>query len=148
MKTSHAVLAATGAAAVGLVMCERHHRQRLALHAAEIHQTWITELITNAELRAVWTPSGGGVTDEEHLHAIVVNRMISMLSVRYRVGLLTKRALRIQAERLMDAEVGRQYWKRYGSTREAEAPDRIDRQVLDVLADAYEDTLDMAVSVG
>ncbi|WP_371792280.1 DUF6082 family protein [Streptomyces sp. NBC_01471] len=146
MKTSHAVLAAAGVAAAGLVLSERQHRQRLALHAAEIHQVWLTGVVTNPELRAVWTPPGGGLSDEEHLRAIVVNRMISMLSVRYRVGLITKRALRIQAQRLMDNEVGRQYWNQYGSTREAEAADRIGRQVFEVLADAYDDALDMAVA--
>ncbi|MFE3139656.1 DUF6082 family protein [Streptomyces scopuliridis] len=137
MKTSHAVLIATAVGAAGLVLAERQNRQRLALHAEVMHQAWIAELARNLELQAVWTPPGGELPDGESTNHIHANRLISFLSVKFRAGLLNKQSLRAQAKWLMEREVARAYWKKFGGFREEEARDRTDRAFNAILADEY-----------
>ncbi|MET9861932.1 DUF6082 family protein [Streptomyces smyrnaeus] len=137
MKNSHAVLIAAVAVAATLVQSERHHRQRLDLHAEQMHQAWIAEVAGNPELRAIWTPPGGALPSEEYANLLHSNRLISFLSAKFRVGLLTKDSLRSQARWLMQREVARSYWRQFGSFREDEARDRTDRAFNAILSDEY-----------
>ncbi|MBT2607730.1 hypothetical protein J7I97_05335 [Streptomyces sp. ISL-87] len=116
------------------MLFERQSRRQNALQAAQMHQAWIAELAGNPELQAVWTPPGGELPDGEHANHLHANRLISFLAVKFRVGLLDKGSLRTQATWLMDRDVARAYWKRFGGFREEEARDRTDRAFNAILA--------------
>ncbi|MFP3991022.1 DUF6082 family protein [Streptomyces sp. E11-3] len=137
MKTSHAVLAAAAVGAAGLALSERHNRQRLVLHAAQMHQAWIAEVASNPELRAVWTPPGGDLPAEEYTQLLHCNRLISFLAAKYRVGLLDRHALRAQARWLMERDVARKYWAKFGDYRWEEAMGRTDHIFNAIMADEY-----------
>ncbi|MFE2181372.1 MULTISPECIES: DUF6082 family protein [unclassified Streptomyces] len=136
MKTSYVVLAAAAVGIARLVQSERHNRQRLALHAEEMHQVWISEVASDPELRAMWTAPGEPPA-EEYSKLLHCNRLISFLSVKYRAGLLDTASLRIQARWVMEREVGRTYWTTFGAFREEEAMDRTDRTFNAIMADEH-----------
>ncbi|MEV0035520.1 DUF6082 family protein [Streptomyces sp. NPDC050804] len=137
MKTSHAVLVAAAVGVVRLVQSERQNRRRLALHAEEMHQAWISEEATNPELQAAWMSPGGEPPTQEHTNLLHANRLISFLSVKFRAGLLDRHALRVQARWLMEREVARTYWKKFGGFRKDEAMDRTDHTFNSVLDEEY-----------
>ncbi|UNZ18191.1 DUF6082 family protein [Streptomyces sp. 891-h] len=137
MKTSHSVLVVSAVGAAGLWLCERQHRRQNALDVAQMHQAWIAEVAENPRLRAAWTPTGGELPDEEYANLLHANRLISFLAAKFRVGLLDKRSLRVQARWLMQREIARSYWKRYGGFRNDEASDRMDRVFNAILSDEY-----------
>ncbi|WP_326682029.1 DUF6082 family protein [Streptomyces sp. NBC_01237] len=137
MKTSHSVLVAAVVGTAGLVLSERQNRRRLALQAAEMHQTWIAELAGNPELRAVWAPPGGELPDEEHKNLLHANRLISLLAAKFRAGLFDRHSMRVQAQWLMEREIARIYWRTLGSLREGEAIDRTDRMFNAILSAEY-----------
>ncbi|MBO3681713.1 DUF6082 family protein [Streptomyces sp. NEAU-YJ-81] len=136
MKTSYVVLAIAAVGIARLVQSERQARQRLALHAEEIHQELISDAVSNPELRVMWT-APGELPDEEYREILHCNRLISLLSVKFRAGLLDRASLRVQARWLMAREVGRTYWATLGSFREEEAVDRIDRTFNAIMADEH-----------
>ncbi len=76
MKTSYVVLAAAAVGIACLVQSERRNRQRLALHAEEIHQELIAEALSNPALRAMWT-APGKLPDEEYTKILHCNQLIS-----------------------------------------------------------------------
>lgn len=135
MKTSHAILVASAVGAAGIWFAERRHRQRLTMHAAEIHQRLLSDIATHPEQQALWAP--GGMSAEEYARLVHSNRVISFLSAKYRVGLLDKVALRVQARAVMQRPGCRAYWARFGAFREEEAADRVDRSFNAVLDDEY-----------
>ncbi|MGC5042474.1 DUF6082 family protein [Streptomyces albidoflavus] len=137
MKTSHSVLVASAVCTAGLWLFERQNQRRNALHAAQMHQAWIAEVATNPELRSIWTPPGGELPDADHTNLLHANRLISFLAAKFRAGLLDKHTLRVQARWLMQREVARTYWKKYGAFREEEARDRTDRAFNAILSDEY-----------
>ncbi|MEU4896227.1 DUF6082 family protein [Streptomyces sp. NPDC044780] len=136
MKTSYAVLAAAAVGIARLVQSERQNRQRLALHAEEIHQKLISEAVSNPTLRVMWT-APGELPDEDYKTILHCNRLISFLSVKFRAGLLDTASLRVQARWVMAREAGRTYWATIGSFREEEAVDRIDRTFNAIMADEH-----------
>ncbi|MFD7897573.1 DUF6082 family protein [Streptomyces sp. NPDC059743] len=137
MKTSHSVLLASVVGAAGLWLSERQNRQRLALHAEVMHQAWIAEVARSPELQAIWMPAGGDLPDGEYTNLLHANQLISFLSVKFRAGLLDKQSLRVQARWLMEHDVTRTYWKKFGGFREDEVVDRTDRTFNSILADEY-----------
>ncbi|MFJ1994260.1 DUF6082 family protein [Streptomyces asiaticus] len=136
MKTSYVVLAAAAVGIARLVQSERQNRQRLALHAEEMHQVWISEVASDPALRAMWTAPGEPPV-EEYSKLLHCNRLISFLSVKYRAGLLDSASLRVQARWVMEREVGRTYWTTFGAFREEEAMDRTDRTFNAIMADEH-----------
>lgn len=139
---SKTALAAIGAAAFGIgvvriMQAERYYRRNLTLHATEMHQAWLSEVASNEALRAVWTAPGAELPSDEYANLVHCNRQVSLLSAKFRVGLLDRRTLRVQAQWLMNREVGRTYWREFGSFRELEAQDRLDRAFNRILADEY-----------
>lgn len=136
MKTLCVVLAATAVGAARLVQSERQNRQRLALHAEEMHQMWISEVASDPELRAMWTAPDEPPA-EEYAKLLHCNRLISFLSVKFRAHLLNTASLRVQARWLMQREVGRTYWTTFGAFREEEAMDRIDRTFNAIMAEEH-----------
>ncbi|MEE1797520.1 DUF6082 family protein [Streptomyces sp. JV176] len=137
MKTSHSVLVATVVGAAGLVLSERQNQRRLALQAAEMHQSWIAGLETNPEMLALWTLPGGELSDGEYRNLLHANRLISFVAAKFRAGLLDRGSLRVQARWLMEREIARTYWQKYGGFREEEAVDRKDRAFNSILDDEY-----------
>ncbi|MFI8811353.1 MULTISPECIES: DUF6082 family protein [unclassified Streptomyces] len=142
MKSSHSVLVAAVVGAAGLVLSERLNRRRLALQAAEMHQTWIAELAGNPELRAVWAPPGGELPDEVHKNLLHANRLVSFLAAKFRAGLLDRHSLRVQAQWLMEREIARTYWRTFVGFREDEAIDRTDRTFNAILSAEYASAAD------
>ncbi|MDF3140978.1 MULTISPECIES: DUF6082 family protein [unclassified Streptomyces] len=135
LKTSHAILVASAVGAAGLWLAERQHRQRLVLHAAEMHQGLLADVAANPEHRAIWATNG--LSDEENVRLVHCNRLVSFLSAKHRVGLLDKATLRVQARALMERAPYRAYWARFGTFREEEAMDRIDHAFNSILDDEY-----------
>ncbi|MFJ2203219.1 DUF6082 family protein [Streptomyces violaceusniger] len=136
MKTSYVVLAAAAVGIARLVQSERQHRQRLALHAEEMHQELISQAVSNPELRVMWT-APGELPDEEYTNLLHCNRLISFLSAKFRAGLLDTASLRVQARWVMARQVGRTYWTMLGSFRDEEAVDRFDRAFNTIMADEH-----------
>ncbi|MFJ4623655.1 DUF6082 family protein [Streptomyces sp. NPDC088812] len=138
-KTSSAVLAAAavGVGVMRVLQVERYHRRKLALQAAEMHQAWLSDVASNETLRAAWAPPGEKLTSDDYALLVHCNRQVSLLSAKFRAGLLDRHALRVQARWLMEREIGRTYWREFSSFREQEAQDRVDRLFNQVLADEY-----------
>jgi hypothetical protein len=136
LKISHALLINAAVAAARLVQAEKQHRQLAALHAEQMHQEWISEVASNPELWATWTIPGEPSAEEgeQLLHC---NRLISFLSVKFRAGLLDRSSLRVQARWLMEREIARTYWRKFGGFREEEAMDRTDRVFNGIMARAH-----------
>ncbi|MBB5933112.1 DUF6082 family protein [Streptomyces zagrosensis] len=136
MKLAHALLivAAVGTAQLVLSGGQHRHRQKLALDAASMHAKWISDVAADTDHQAVWAIPGEA-TGEEYAQC---NRLVAFLAVKYRVGLLDRQSLRTNVRRLMDRGIARSYWSRFGSFREEEAADRIDRAFNAVMADEFE----------
>ncbi|MER5582328.1 DUF6082 family protein [Streptomyces asoensis] len=138
-KTSSAVLvaAAFGIEVARILQAERYHRRKLALHAAEMHQAWLSDVASDETLRAAWALPGKEASSDDYALLVHCNRQVSLLSAKFRAGLLDRQALRVQARWLMEREIGRTYWRRLGGFREQEAQDRADRVFNHILADEY-----------
>ncbi|MBT2412071.1 hypothetical protein J7I94_16090 [Streptomyces sp. ISL-12] len=135
MKTPDAVLVATAVGTVGIWLAERRHRQRLALDAAGIHQQLLSGIAADSEQLALWAP--GDLTPEAFGRAVHCNRLISFLSVKFRVGLLDRAALRVQARSVMARGATRAYWARFGAFREQEATDSVTRTFNRIFDEEY-----------
>jgi hypothetical protein len=137
-KTSCAVLAVAAVGVVQILQAERYHRRKLALHATEMHQAWLSEIASNEELRAAWwEPDKDASSSGNYALLVQANRQVCLLSAKFRAGLLDRRTLRVQAKWLMERELGRTYWREFGAFRESEAKDRVDRVFNQILADEY-----------
>lgn len=120
MKFSTAILTAGASlVAVGvarLVQEARHQRQR---NAAGHQIDWLSRVSTDEELATVWAPPGMDVhTYQVHMAA---NRGLCQLSLRHRLGLVSKRQLAFYARELMEKGAYRRYWDEFGALREEEA---------------------------
>jgi hypothetical protein len=135
LKTPHAVLVASATGALAIWFAERRHRQRIALDAADIHQRLLADIAADPQHRAIWAIDA--LSDEEHKYLLCCNRQISFLSIKYRLGLLHKAGLRVQARALMKREPFRAYWQRFATFRDEEAGDRVDRSFNSVFDDEY-----------
>lgn len=135
MKTRHVLLFIAAIGAARLALSERQHRQRLAVEAEPMHQQWIKELVENPETLARWTP--GDTSPEEYGPLLHANSIISQVSVRFHAGLIDRASLREQARCLMERDIVRAYWKRFGGFREAEAVDRKDEVLNTIFSDEY-----------
>ncbi|MFF7452190.1 MULTISPECIES: DUF6082 family protein [unclassified Streptomyces] len=138
-KTARAALftAAVGIGVLQLVQAGRHNRWKLTLQAAEMHQAWLSDLASNEPLREAWSPPGERLSSGDYALLVHCNRQVSLLSVKFRTGLLDRHTLRVQARWLMEREIGRTYWRECGAFREQEAKDRLDRVFNRILADEY-----------
>ncbi|MGV9509315.1 DUF6082 family protein [Streptomyces tendae] len=135
MKVSHALLALAAVGVAQLAQNERHQRQRNHVALARIHQDWLTRLTSEPELAKLWTPDD--LEPEEYVKLLHCNQQMCALSLRNRLGLIGKGKLRFYADYMMDREIGRRYWDRFGSGREEEATDRADRRFNAAMSDAH-----------
>ncbi|MFJ3824949.1 DUF6082 family protein [Streptomyces nodosus] len=146
MQTSHAVLVASAVGVAHIWFAHRRHQQRLVLDAAKMHQHLLADIATDLGQLTAWTPHD--LSEEEYRALVNYNRLISFLSAKYRVGLLDKAALRVQARALMTHASCRAYWARFGAFREAEAmDDSTDRSFNRIFDDEYTAVADATESV-
>ncbi|WP_055469036.1 DUF6082 family protein [Streptomyces ardesiacus] len=135
MKLTTAVLAAASVGAVGIWCAERRNRRLLWLGSAALHQKLLADIAGDPGHAAVWAPEGLPI--EQSVPLVHCNRLISFLAVKYRIGLLDKATLRVQARALMEHDEARAYWARSGPFREEEAMDGTDRAFNRILNDEY-----------
>lgn len=136
MKTSYAILTLAAVGVAHLVQRERHQRQNNDVAAARIHQEWLTHLTTHPEFAKLWVPQDLQV--EEYIELLSGNQQVAALSLRHRLGLLRGARLRVVAEEVMDREIARRYWARFGNFREREAAGhRTEERFNAAMQDAY-----------
>ncbi|MCX4480913.1 DUF6082 family protein [Streptomyces cellulosae] len=144
MKLTTAVLAAGAAvslttALVGAARLRqdtRHQAERNEAVLARNQLDWLAQMSTNPELAKLWAPEGTDV--EEYMGLLKANQLICMLSLRDRLGFVRTGHLPWYAAKLMESDVCRRYWQRFGDLRaqEAEGDERADHftRVLDQAA--------------
>ncbi|MFD5258333.1 DUF6082 family protein [Streptomyces bobili] len=144
MKLTTAVLAAGAAvsltsAVVGAVRLRqdaRHQAERNEAVLARNQLNWLDQMSTTPELAKLWTPEGMDV--EEYMQLLKANQLICMLSLRNRLGFVRSGHLPWYSAQLMESDVCRRYWHRFGDLRaqEAEGDERAEQftRVLDQAA--------------
>uniref|UniRef100_UPI003F495CC7 DUF6082 family protein n=1 Tax=Streptomyces chartreusis TaxID=1969 RepID=UPI003F495CC7 len=149
MKLTTAVLAAGAAVALTTAVVGTARLKQDARHQAERHDTalarnqidWLAQMSTNPDLAKLWTPEGMEV--EEYMQLLRANQLICLLSLRNRLGFVRPGQLSFYAAQLMDNDVCRRYWARFGDLRiqEARGDERAEHftQVLDYAARSHKE---------
>ncbi|MGC5039939.1 DUF6082 family protein [Streptomyces sp. DT190] len=144
MKLTTAVLAAGAAlslttAVVGAARFRqdaRHQAERNDAVLARNQLDWLAQMSTNPDVAKLWTPEDMDV--EEYMQLLNANQLICMLSLRDRLGFVRAGHLPWYASKLMESDVCRRYWNRFGDLRaeEAEGDERAEHftRVLDQAA--------------
>ncbi|MEU3159066.1 DUF6082 family protein [Streptomyces griseoincarnatus] len=144
MKLTTAVLAAGAAVSLTTALVgsarlrqdTRHQAERNEAVLARDQLDWLAQMSTNPELAKLWTPEGTDV--EEYMGLLKANQLICMLSLRDRLGFVRTGHLSWYAAKLMEIDVCRRYWQRFGDLRaqEAEGDERAEHftRVLDQAA--------------
>ncbi|MCA1269604.1 DUF6082 family protein [Streptomyces sp. 7G] len=139
MKTSIAVLTAGAAiASVGvaqLVQKDRQHKQTIDAALSGIQIEWLSRASSDPLEAQFWAPEE--IEPEQYQRLLSGKRMLCQLSLRHRIGLVTRRQLTLYTADLMTHASCRDYWERFGSYREAEAESRVERQFTKAMKDAY-----------
>ncbi|MFC8538007.1 DUF6082 family protein [Streptomyces sp. NPDC057249] len=132
-----ALLTLTVLAGAHLVQRDRHHRQSLDLATADRQERWLRGIIGTPELAEAWKPED--LSAEEFVTLMSANLALGTHSLRYRLGIDSTEQMRFYAALLMSTKCVRQYWERFGATRESEAVhgERQLGTVNDALAVAY-----------
>ncbi|MFD5163661.1 DUF6082 family protein [Streptomyces hawaiiensis] len=127
MKLTTAVLAAGAAlslttAVVGATRLRQDARDQAERNEAFLTRNqldWLAQMSTNPDLAKLWTPEGMDV--KEYMHLLKANQLICILSVRDRLGFVRDGQLPFYAAKLMESDVCRRYWERFGGLRAEEA---------------------------
>lgn len=127
MKLTTAVLAAGAAvtlttAVVGAARLRqdaRHQAERNEAVVARNQLDWLAQMSTNPDLAKLWTPEDMDV--EEYMQLLHANQQICTLSLRDRLGFVRDAQLPFYASKLMESNVCRRYWHRFGDLRAQEA---------------------------
>ncbi|MEV7707002.1 DUF6082 family protein [Streptomyces sp. NPDC088922] len=127
MKLSTAVLAAGAAvslttAAVGAARLRqdaRHQGERNEAIVARNQLDWLAQLSTNPDLAKLWAPEDMDV--QEYMQLLQANQLICSLSLRDRLGFVRDERLPFFASMVMNSDVCRRYWARFGDFRAQEA---------------------------
>ncbi|NEB12267.1 peptide transporter permease SapC [Streptomyces coelicoflavus] len=123
-----AAIAAAGAAlslttalvgAARLRQDARHQAERNEALLAHNQLDWLSRVSTNADLAELWKPED--MKAEEYMQLMSANRLICALSLRHCLGRIRDGQLPFYAAMVMDFEVCRRYWKRFGDLRAQEA---------------------------
>ncbi|MEU8911766.1 DUF6082 family protein [Streptomyces nigrescens] len=134
--TNAAVLAAAAVGALHLVQRERHQQQQNEVAVARVQLDRLTHLTAHPDLAALWAPPG--MDAEEYVKLLDANHQICALSLRHKLGITRGKQLRFVAEKVMEREIGRRYWKRFGSFRAEEATgDKPAEEFTEAMEDAY-----------
>ncbi|MFJ1652601.1 DUF6082 family protein [Streptomyces sp. NPDC088337] len=145
MKLTTAVLAAAAAVSLTSAMAgaarlrqdaRRHQAERNEAIVARNQLDWLAQMSINADLAKLWAPEDMDV--EEYMQLLKANQLICTLSLRDRLGFVRAGHLPWYAAKLMESEVCRRYWNRFGDLRaqEAEGDERAEHftRVLDQAA--------------
>ncbi|MEV5338335.1 DUF6082 family protein [Streptomyces sp. NPDC052676] len=136
MKTSHAALILAAMGAAHLVQKHLHQRQQNEVAVARIQNDWLTHLTTHPDFAQLWAPKDMDV--KEYVQLLHANQQICALSLRHQLGLIRGSRLRFIAKAVMEKEIGRRYWAKFGSFREEEAAgDKLAERFTAALHDAY-----------
>jgi hypothetical protein len=149
MKLTTAVLAAGAAVSLATAVVEAARLRQDARHQAERNEAtvarnqldWLTQMSTNPDLAKLWAPEDMDV--EEYMQLLNANQLICALSLRDRLGFVRDGHLPFFASVVMNSDVCRRYWARFGDLRaqEAEGDERAEHftRVLDQAAKAHQD---------
>ncbi|MFF8880725.1 DUF6082 family protein [Streptomyces flaveolus] len=144
MKLTTSVLTAGVAVAVATTVVGAARLRQDARHQIERTDTvltrnqldWLAQLSTSPQLAELWRPEDMDV--EEYMQLLKANQAICMLSLRDRLGFVRAGHLPFYAAKLMENDVCRRYWDRFGDLRaqEAEGDERAEHftRVLDKAA--------------
>ncbi|MEV5358163.1 DUF6082 family protein [Streptomyces sp. NPDC052693] len=114
----------------------RHQAERNDAVLTQNQLGWLAHMSTNPDIAKLWTPQDMDV--EEYMQLLKANQLICMLSLRDRLGFVPAGHLPWYAAQLMDSDVCRRYWARFGDLRaqEAEGDERAEHftRVLDQAA--------------
>jgi hypothetical protein len=127
MKLATAVLAAGAAvslttAVVGAARLRQDARHQAGRNEAVVARNqldWLAQMSTNPELAKLWAPEDMDV--EEYMQLLHANQQICILSLRDRLGFVGDGQLPFYASKLMESDVCRGYWLRFGGLRAVEA---------------------------
>ncbi|MFD6076767.1 DUF6082 family protein [Streptomyces hydrogenans] len=141
--TTAVLLAGAAVAGVGVARLRqeaKHQRERVDIALARNQLDWLEKVSTDPAVAATWAPAG--VKAEEYMGLMSANHMICTLSLRDRLGRVSRHQLRLYASMIMGNETARRYWDRFGDLRirEALGDPRAER-----LNDALEKAADEAV---
>ncbi|WP_433453785.1 DUF6082 family protein [Streptomyces sp. CA-142005] len=122
MKLTTAVLAAGAAVSLATVVVGAARLRQDARHQAERNEAtvarnqldWLTQMSANPDLAKLWTPEDLDV--EEYMQLLKANQLICMLSLRDRLGFVRDGRLPFYASKLMERDVCRRYWARFGAS--------------------------------
>ncbi|MGW4289593.1 DUF6082 family protein [Streptomyces sp. NPDC004673] len=119
IRTPHVLLLLAAVGVARFMQSERHQRKRNHIALTALHTDWLGVLVDDPELAEVWAPEGADIESwKRHLH---LNRQLCGLALRHRLGVVRGAGLRFVADSIMEREVGRSYWKTYGTFRLKEA---------------------------
>ncbi|MFI8221346.1 DUF6082 family protein [Streptomyces sp. NPDC085932] len=127
MKLTSAVIATGVAVSLTTAVVATARLRQDARHQAERNDAvltqnqlgWLTHMSTNPDIAKLWTPQDMDV--EEYMQLLKANQLICMLSLRDRLGFVPAGHLPWYAAQLMDSDVCRRYWARFGDLRAQEA---------------------------
>ncbi|MFI8103516.1 DUF6082 family protein [Streptomyces sp. NPDC086023] len=123
MRIGTAVLLA-GAAVAGVGVARlrqeaKHQRERVDIALTRNQLDWLEKVFTDPGVAAKWAPAG--MEPEEYMGLMSANHMLCTLSLRDRLGHVSKHQLRLYASMIMGNETARRYWEKFGNLRAEEA---------------------------
>ncbi|MFF2941220.1 DUF6082 family protein [Streptomyces niveus] len=147
MKLTTAVLAAGAAVSLTTALIgagrlrqnARHQAQRNEAALARNQLDWLAQMSTNPDLAKLWAPEDMDV--KEYMQLLNANQLICTLSLRDRLGFVRDGQLPFFASMIMNSDICRRYWARFGDLRaqEAEGDERAEQftDALNRAAQAY-----------
>ncbi|MFJ7907486.1 DUF6082 family protein [Kitasatospora sp. NPDC096204] len=118
MKVSSAVLLLAGAVVGQAAVGYYQHRQRVEMDLGLDHQQRINESLADDEYRAFGSEAGSLKEQKANLR---VNKILAYLSLRWRMGVITREELRVNLRSLVDDSTAQAYWRQWGAFRLDEA---------------------------
>ncbi|MFG2441006.1 DUF6082 family protein [Streptomyces sp. NPDC048508] len=116
----------------------RHQTERNEALLAANQLDWLAQVSTKSDLAELWKPED--MDAEEYMQLMSANRVICTLHLRDRLGFIPKEHLPLFASWVMQRDVSRRYWKRFGDLRAQEAEG-------DKPAERFTDALNRAAQV-
>ncbi|MGW6536134.1 DUF6082 family protein [Streptomyces sp. NPDC055051] len=120
--TAAVLLASAAVAGVGVARLRqeaKHQRERVDIALTRNQLDWLEKVSTDPAVAATWAPAG--VEAGEYMGLMSANHMICSLSLRDRLGRVSRHQLHLYASMIMRNETARRYWERFGRLRAQEA---------------------------
>ncbi|WP_282693513.1 DUF6082 family protein [Streptomyces sp. CC208A] len=116
------LLAGAAVASVGVARLHqeaKHQRERVDIALTRNQLDWLEKVFTDPGVAAKWAPAD--MKAEEYMGLMSANYLLCTLSLRDRLGLVSKHQLRLYASMIMGKETARRYWEMFGDLRAQEA---------------------------